>query len=480
MKESKVKEISYDRSRIKAGIVHIGVGNFHRAHQEYYTHLLLSDADQQGWGVCGIGLRPTDKPLHEALKEQDCKYSLTICDRDGSRQVLWIGSLLDFVLGMDNPELAIDKIADPLTKIVTLTITEGGYNLDPESGEFRVDDELIKNDLKDPKSPKTAFGFVAEALRKRMKNGVGGLTILSCDNLQHNGTTAEKAFRSFFKLQDKELSRWAEKNVSFPNSMVDRITPSVSQEDIARLNKENGLEDLAPVYCEDFTQWVVEDDFVAGRPSWERVGVKLTKDVAPYENMKLSLLNASHTMLSYPAFLMGYRKVDQAIKDPEVAKYIQDFMDIDVTPYVPTPEGENLDEYKKTLMERFSNSSVGDQLARICYDGISKIPVYIVPNLIKMIKDGHNIDRLAFFVAVYRYYLKYQKDDEGNKFEINEPWLSDVDKKKIASSNAEDFLDITPLNSAKLKGADTFILSYMSSVKSLEEKGVRETLIKIA
>jgi mannitol 2-dehydrogenase len=135
-----------------------------------------------------------------------------------------------------------------------------------------------------------------------MKNGVGGLTILSCDNLQHNGTTAEKAFRSFFKLQDKELSRWAEKNVSFPNSMVDRITPSVSQEDIARLNKENGLEDLAPVYCEDFTQWVVEDDFVAGRPSWERVGVKLTKDVAPYENMKLSLLNASHTMLSYPAF----------------------------------------------------------------------------------------------------------------------------------------------------------------------------------
>ena len=306
------------------------------------------------------------------------------------------------------------------------------------------------------------------------------ITILSCDNLQHNGTTAEKAFRSFFKLQDKELSRWAEKNVSFPNSMVDRITPSVSQEDIARLNKENGLEDLAPVYCEDFTQWVVEDDFVAGRPSWERVGVKLTKDVAPYENMKLSLLNASHTMLSYPAFLMGYRKVDQAIKDPEVAKYIQDFMDIDVTPYVPTPEGENLDEYKKTLMERFSNSSVGDQLARICYDGISKIPVYIVPNLIKMIKDGHNIDRLAFFVAVYRYYLKYQKDDEGNKFEINEPWLSDVDKKKIASSNAEDFLDITPLNSAKLKGADTFILSYMSSVKSLEEKGVRETLIKIA
>lgn len=480
MKESNVKEISYDRSKVKVGIVHIGVGNFHRAHQEYYTHLLLSDADQQGWGVCGIGLRPSDKPLQEALKKQDCKYSLTICGRDGSRQMLWIGSLLDFVLGMDNPELAIDKIADPLTKIVTLTITEGGYNIDPKSGEFRIDDELIKNDLKSPESPKTVFGFVAEALRKRIKNGAGGLTILSCDNLQHNGTIAEKAFRSFFKLQDKELSKWAEKNVSFPNSMVDRITPSVSQEDIARLNKENGLEDLAPVYCEDFTQWVIEDNFVAGRPSWERVGVKLTKDVDPYENMKLSLLNASHTMLSYPAFLMGYRKVDQAIKDPEVAKYIQDFMDIDVTPYVPTPEGENIEDYKKTLMERFSNSSVGDQLARICYDGISKIPVYIVPNLIKMIKDGHNIDRLAFFVAIYRYYLKYQKDEDGNKFEINEPWLSQADKKKIASSNAEDFLDITPLKSANLQESDTFTSSYMLAVSSLEEEGIRNTLVKIA
>lgn len=480
MKESNVKEISYDRSKVKVGIVHIGVGNFHRAHQEYYTHLLLSDADQQGWGVCGIGLRPSDKPLQEALKKQDCKYSLTICGRDGSRQMLWIGSLLDFVLGMDNPELAIDKIADPLTKIVTLTITEGGYNIDPKSGEFRIDDELIKNDLKSPESPKTVFGFVAEALRKRIKNGAGGLTILSCDNLQHNGTIAEKAFRSFFKLQDKELSKWAEKNVSFPNSMVDRITPSVSQEDIARLNKENGLEDLAPVYCEDFTQWVIEDNFVAGRPSWERVGVKLTKDVDPYENMKLSLLNASHTMLSYPAFLMGYRKVDQAIKDPEVAKYIQDFMDIDVTPYVPTPEGENIEDYKKTLMERFSNSSVGDQLARICYDGISKIPVYIVPNLIKMIKDGHNIDRLAFFVAIYRYYLKYQKDEDGNKFEINEPWLSQADKKKIASSNAEDFLDMTPLKSANLQESDTFTSSYMLAVSSLEEEGIRNTLVKIA
>lgn len=480
MKESKVKEISYDRSKVKAGIIHIGVGNFHRAHQEYYTHLLLEDEDQKQWGVCGLGLRPSDKPLYEALKKQDNKYSLTICGRDGSREVLWIGSLVDFILGTQDADKAIEKIADPLTKIVTLTITEGGYNLDPKSGEFMVDDELIKNDLEHPQKPKTAFGFIAEALRKRMKNGVGGLTILSCDNLQHNGTTAEKAFRSFFKHQDKELSDWAVDNVTFPNSMVDRITPSVSDEDIKRLNKENDLNDLAPVYCEGFTQWVIEDKFVAGRPSWERVGVKLTSDVGPYENMKLSLLNASHTMMSYPAFLMGYRKVDEAMKDPEVAKYIKDFMDIDVTPYVPAPEGEDLENYKKVLMERFSNSSVGDQLARICYDGISKIPVYIAPNLSKMLSDGHNIDRLAFFVAVYRYYLKYQKDEDGKKFEINEPWLSEEDKKRIASSNAEDFLDLTPFQSINLRDSDAFLNSYELSVSSLEEEGVRNTLVKIA
>jgi len=202
--------------------------------------------------------------------------------------------------------------------------------------------------------------------------------------------------------------------------MVDRITPATTVEDVARLNQRSGVADQAPVYCEDFVQWVIEDKFSAGRPAWEKVGVTFTDDVASYENMKLSLLNASHVLLSYPSFIAGYRKVDEAMQDTSIVKLIKDFMDRDITPLVPAPAGIDLDDYKQTLIERFANRSVSDQVSRLCFDGISKFPVYIMPNLAKIIQQEQDTTRVAFLFAAYRHYLKYPTDDRGIAYEIAE------------------------------------------------------------
>lgn len=420
--KTQVISYGYNREQVKPGILHIGVGNFHRAHEEFYTNRLLEDPSQQQWGICGAMLLPSDEPLYKTLKIQGNEYTLTICGRDGKDEAYRIGSLVELIWGIENPEAVINKIADQDIRIITLTITEGGYNIEKATGEFMLEDEHIKHDLLHPQTPETTFGLIAEGLRRRKAAGNGPVTILSCDNLQHNGNTARKAFTSFIQAQDAELAAWVAENVTFPNSMVDRITPATRPDDIVRLNAKNGTSDEAPVYCEDFIQWVIEDDFAAGRPAWEKAGAEFTDDVTAYENMKLSLLNASHTLLSYPSFLSGYRKVDDAMHDERIATFVRTFMDVDITPYVPAPGNTDLDLYKQTLIERFGNRSVSDQIARLCFDGISKFPVYVMPNLIKMIRDHAHLTRVAYLFAAYRHYLKYKTDDKGTTFEVAEPW----------------------------------------------------------
>ena len=477
MENQMIKTVDYDRSNTKSGILHIGVGNFHRAHEAYYTDQLLRlDPSQKDWAITGAMLLPSDERLYNALKDQDGIYTLTVCGRDGKDEAFEIGSIKDVVWAKKDPEKVIEKIADPTTKIVSMTITEGGYNIDKETGEFDLDNESVRKDLANPSNPETVFGFVAEGLRRRKADGAGKVTILTCDNLQHNGDTARKAFMSFIKAQDPALAEWAEKNVTFPNSMVDRITPATRPEDIERLNKKNGTDDKAPVYAEDFIQWVVEDNFANGRPKWEEVGVQFTDDVTPYENMKLSLLNASHSLLSYPSFLSGYRKVDEAMKDERIRKFVKDFMDIDITPYVPAPRNVDLDEYKQTLIERFSNSSVSDQVARLCFDGLAKFPVYLIPNVTKMVKDGKDLTRVAYLFAAYYDYLKYKTDDSGETFEIAEPWMDAEVEKALASDNPLDFLDIAAFAGAGLRESKAFTDLYLRFVKEIREKGAMPTL----
>ena len=470
---------NYDRKQIKSGILHIGVGNFHRAHEEFFTNKLLEYPDQQHWGIHGAMLLPTDEHLYKSLIKQDNKYTLTVCGRNGQDKTYRIGSLVSLDWSLENPENILSAIADKDIRIITLTITEGGYNIEKSTGEFILNDEGVRHDLQNPHTPKTTFGYVAEGLRRRKSAGNGAVTILSCDNLQHNGDTARKSFMSFVKAQDTKLAAWMEENVTFPNSMVDRITPATRPDDVVRLNTKNGTNDEAPVYCEDFIQWVIEDKFIAGRPAWERVGVEFTDDVTAYENMKLSLLNASHTLLSYPSFLAGYRKVDDAMRDERIVRFVRMFMDIDITPYVPTPNNIDLDLYKQTLIERFGNRSVSDQIARLCFDGISKFPIYVMPNLIKMIQDDADLTRVAYLIAAYRHYLKYRTDDKGNSFEIAEPWMTQKDVNLIDSHEPTDFLSLSAFRSTDLMAADAFLKSYLTMVDAIKSNGAMSVLESI-
>ncbi len=474
--KSSVISYGYDRSKVRAGILHIGVGNFHRAHEEFYTNRLLEYPDQHGWGICGAMLLPGDERLYRILKKQGQEYTLTVCGRDGHDEAYRIGSLVELLWAGENPEAVLDRIADRNIRIITMTITEGGYNIEKSTGEFILDDKAVRHDLASPRSPQTVFGFIAEGLRRRRAAGNGPVTILSCDNLQHNGNTARKAFTSFIQAQDPELAEWLKDNVTFPDSMVDRITPATRPEDVIRLNGKNGTDDQAPVYCEDFIQWVIEDDFIAGRPAWEKVGVEFTSDVTAYENMKLSLLNASHTLLSYPSFLGGYRKVDDAMHDERIAKFVKTFMDRDITPYVPAPGNTDLELYKQTLIERFGNRSVSDQIARLCFDGISKFPVYVMPNLVKMITHHADLTRVAYLIAAYRHYLKYRTDDLGASFEIAEPWMTHDDEALISSDDPVDFLGLSAFMLTDLKRSPEFVGLYLDKVAGIREKGAMTTL----
>ena len=477
--KTNIIEFQYNRNAVKAGILHIGVGNFHRAHEEFFTNRLLEDADQQEWGIHGAMLLPGDERLYHALKKQSGEYTLTVCGRDGKDEVYHIGSLVQLDWAVENPEAILAAIADKQIRIITLTITEGGYNIEKSTGEFIMNNPAVQHDLLEPHTPQTTFGYVAEGLRRRKIAGNRPVTILSCDNLQHNGNTARKSFTTFIKAQDAELAAWVEENVTFPNSMVDRITPATRPEDIIRLNSKNGTADEAPVYCEDFIQWVIEDKFIAGRPAWERVGAEFTDDVTAYENMKLSLLNASHTLLSYPSFLSGYRKVDDAMHDDRIVRFVRAFMDKDITPYVPAPGNTDIELYKQTLIERFGNRTVSDQIARLCFDGISKFPVYVMPNLIKMIADNADMTRVAYLIAAYRHYLKYHTDDNGEQFEVADPWLTADDQQLIASDEPLDILALSPFRSTDLRAAENFTQPYLRMVESIKSKGAMKTLEEI-
>ncbi len=468
----KTSNLNYNRTDIKSGILHFGVGNFHRAHLQAYTNALLNLGDNKEWGICGAMLMPQDEVLYNKLKEQEGIYSLTVCGRDGNNSVEWIGTLNELFWSGVDMEAIIEKVASAEIKIISLTITEGGYTLESAS---------VKNDLENPSSPQSVFGYIAEGLRRRAKNGAGAITILTCDNLQHNGDKCREIFSTFFAEQDKELAAWAAENVSYPNSMVDRITPATTPADVERINKTLDRVDNAPVYCEDYIQWVVEDDFKAGRPEWEKVGVEFTDDVAPYENMKLSLLNASHTLLSYPSLLSGYRKVDEAMRDKRIIKFIEDFMNIDVTPYVPAPKNTDLELYKKTLVERFANSAVSDQISRLCGDGASKFIVYVMPIAKQMLANNDDMTRIAYLIAAYRHYIKYQIDDKGVAFDVFEPQMTTEDVAKYKSENPLDALTTATFSIENLAGSTKFVELYLSLVKQIKEQGammVLESIIK--
>ncbi|UNG20680.1 mannitol dehydrogenase family protein [Stutzerimonas zhaodongensis] len=416
-----IAQPTYALKEVTAGIAHIGVGGFHRAHQAAYTNALMNTGEGLEWGICGIGTRIDELSMRDALASQDYLYTLVELDDRPDTEVRVIGSIRDMLLvGADGSEAVVARLADPAIRIVSLTITEGGYCLDDSTGQFNATLPHIKHDLENPRTPISVFGLLCAALARRRGEGHGPFTIMSCDNLPHNGDVTRKATLAFANLVDADLASWIVHNVSFPNAMVDRITPMTSAAHRKDLRQKHGIDDAWPVVCEPFVQWVLEDTFVAGRPAWEKVGVQFTDDVSPYEEMKIKLLNGSHLALTYLGFLRGYRFVHETMADPLFVEYIRQYMDEDVTPQLAPVPGIDLTQYKQTLIDRFSNCAIADQLERVCSDGSSKFPKFSVPTINRLIADSAQLERAALVVAAWALYLR-GVDENGDTYRIPDP-----------------------------------------------------------
>jgi mannitol 2-dehydrogenase len=371
-----------DRSAVRPGIVHFGVGGFHRAHMAMVIDDLLQDGLAADWGIVGAGVLPHDVAMRDALAGQDHLYTLTLKHPDGQKERRVIGSIIDYRFGPDDPAGLLDLLTDPMIRIVSLTVTEGGYNVNPVTGEFIADEPSIVADveaLRAGRLPSTVFGYVVAALRARRDAGTPAFTVQSCDNISENGQVAAKMFAAFARLVDDELAVWIESNVAFPNSMVDRITPATTDDDRADLLAETGVVDAWPVVAEPFFQWVLEDRFTAGRPPYEQARVQVVDDVRPYEHMKLRLLNSGHQGLAYFGLLAGFTFAHEAMANPDIAVYLRRYMDEEGTPNLASLPGIDLDEYKDTLIERFSNPEIRDTLARLGAESSDRIPKWLLP-----------------------------------------------------------------------------------------------------
>lgn len=396
----------YSRAGLKVGIVHIGVGGFHRAHMAMSIDALMSQGLARDWAICGVGLLESDRRVKTILDAQDCLYTLTVKHPDGREESSIIGSIVDYLFAPDDPEAVIERMAHPDTRVVSLTITEGGYNVDRVTGQFDAANPAVVADLAPGASPTTVFGYVVEALRRRRERGLPAFTVLSCDNIQGNGHMAARGFSGFADLKDPSLGRWVRENVSFPNSMVDRITPVTAAADVVVAERRSGLRDEWPVVCEPFFQWVIEDEFPLGRPPLEAAGAQLVGDVEPYELMKLRLLNASHQGLCYFAYLSGYRLVHEAMADPLFSSFLLAYMDREATPTLRPVPGVDLDEYKRSLIERFSNPYVRDTVARLCAESSDRIPKWLVPVVREQLETGGEIRLSAAIIASWARYAE--------------------------------------------------------------------------
>ncbi len=374
-----IAQPGYDPATVRPGIMHFGVGNFHRAHQAFYIDRLLGAGLAGDWSICGVGVLPGDVRMRDALLEGDMRYTLVERFPDGTAPAHSVASITDYLFAPDDPEAVLERLADASVRIVSLTITEGGYNIDDETGDFLADTPAVQADLKADTAPSTVFGIIVEGLRRRRARGIPPFTIMSCDNLPGNGVVARRSFTAFAELLDPELAAWMTSEVRFPNSMVDRITPVTTDETREWVRDTYGATDPWPVVSEGFTQWVLEDDFTLGRPPYEEVGVQLVQDVTPYEHLKLRLLNASHQAMAYFGYLMGHRYAHEASTDPLIVNLLTSWMRDEAAPTLEPVPGVDVDEYQQSLMERFANPYVRDTLLRLATDASDRIPKFVLP-----------------------------------------------------------------------------------------------------
>jgi mannitol 2-dehydrogenase len=463
-----ISSFDYDRSRLTPGLVHIGVGNFHRSHQAAYLDQLLGHGETD-WAYWGVGLLPQDARMRDALAAQDFSYTLLQNLDTGVRDAHTIRSIVGMDVAPEDPARVMARLTDPTTRIVSLTITEGGYNISDSTGEFDDHNPTIRADLDLQRPPSTVFRFLAEALQRRRDAGIDPFTVMCCDNLPGNGNVARKAVCGFAELFSPGLGAWIASNVAFPNSMVDRITPVTTEADRSYLRDTYGVEDRWPVPCEPFTQWVLEDTFPSGRPAFERAGVQVTADVVPYENMKLRLLNGAHQALGHFGLLLGDELVDKTANDPRMIELIGRYFEEGI-PTLGNVPGVDLDEYTLTLLSRFANPYIRDTNARLATDASDRIPKFVLPVVNARLKDGQDCLIAITIVAAWarRVELAAHAGDLDHLYDRLAPQL-------VASFRTDDDLAFLrdPAIFGDLAAQPAFTIPYQKLLKLLRETGPR-------
>ena len=463
---------AYDRASLTAGIVHFGVGNFHRAHQAVYLDDLFNTGADHDWAITGAGVLPSDAAMRDKLAAQD--YLTTVVEQDNNRSGARVTAPMTGMLPVGDPAAIIAGLADPKIRIVSMTITEGGYFIDA-AGKFNPDHPAIAADGANPEQPKTVFGLIVAGLKARRAAGIAPFTVMSCDNIPHNGKVTAAAVIGTASLSDPDFAEWISANVAFPNGMVDRITPATGAREIDILRNDYGIEDNWPVFCEEFKQWVLEDNFPLGRPALEKVGVQFVPDVTPYEHMKIRILNGGHAAIAYPASLMDIHFVHEAMENPLIRAFLAKLEREEIIPVIPPVPDTNLDEYFQLIERRFLNPKIGDTIPRLAQDGSNRQPKFIVPSILDRLARGEDIVGLPLVSALWCRYFE-GTSDSGQKITFND---ANADKLHAAAVKAKDdpgaFLVFDEIFGEAAK-SELFRQRFAHALKTLWEKGTRETL----
>ncbi len=471
-----IRRPGYDRTATPIGIVHLGVGAFHRAHQAVVIEDCL-ERGETGWAIAGASLRSAD--TRDALAPQDNLYTLAVRSAEGEALRI-LGALRESHVAPENPAALLARMAAPDTRIVSLTVTEKGYCHDPATGELNEAHPDILHDLAHPAAPRSAIGYLAAALKARRAAGLAPFTVLCCDNLPANGRTVKRVIDRYAMLLDPDFGRWVTEHVACPASMVDRIVPATTDEDRARISALLGVEDRWPVVTEPFLQWVVEDHFPAGRPDLAASGVELVRDVTPFEHMKLRLLNGSHSTIAYLGYLAGYETVSDTMADPDFASLIRALMDEEITPTLAMPAGTDLDGYKSALLLRFKNPALKHRTWQIAMDGSQKLPQRLLGTIRDRLAKGAPIPRLALGVAGLMRYV-WGTDEKGVAIDVRDPLAARLaavaqEAGPVASRLAPALLAIPEIFGSDLPADPRFIAPVTAALDCLFRNGAKKTV----
>jgi len=463
----------YSQTSLKAGIVHFGVGNFHRAHQAVYLDDLFNLGQDHDWGLIGCGVRAPDETMRQKLLQQDWLTTVVEQEADSS-QARITSAMIDYVKVGDTSAV-LERLADPQIRIVSLTITEGGYYIDPASQKFDPAHPDIVADAAQPDNPKTVFGLILAGLKRRRAAGTVPFTVMSCDNIPGNGHVTQNAVAGLAELISADLAAWVRDHVTFPNGMVDRITPATTDLERKLLDEHFGIADGWPVFCEGFRQWVLEDHFCSGRPTLEKVGVTFVDDVAPYELMKIRILNGGHATIAYPAALMDIHFVHEAMEEPLIKQFLEKVERDEIIPCVPPVPDTDLGDYFKLIVRRFSNPKIGDTITRLCLDGSNRQPKFILPSADDRLKAGKSITGLALVSALWARYC-YGETDSGALIAPNDPnWDRLQTHAKRAKANPEAWLEMSDIF-GPLGTHPNYVAAFSKALNLIWEIGTRAVL----